>query len=52
MRAHDAFTCIHERVAPADPPSGLAQSLRLVVRSRGKRAEGFVTSVVALAQAA
>ncbi|MFR0359273.1 discoidin domain-containing protein [Streptomyces sediminimaris] len=37
--------------APADLPHALPQRLRLLVRSRGKGAEQFVTSVVAEAQA-
>ncbi|MEF9907687.1 NEW3 domain-containing protein [Streptomyces sp. P9-A2] len=37
--------------APADLPHHLPQPVRLLVRSRGKRAEQFVTSLVARAQA-
>ncbi|MFI8090767.1 MGH1-like glycoside hydrolase domain-containing protein [Streptomyces sp. NPDC086080] len=37
--------------APADLPRHLPQPVRLVVRSRGRRGEGFVTGVVHAAQA-
>jgi hypothetical protein len=37
--------------APADLPGGLPQPVRLLVRSRGRKAQQFVTSVVADAQA-